>query len=173
MKKLYFAISILMISTLVIISCNNFLEEAPKSVLSTENFFLSESDAISAVSAVYDKLNKRHLVNATAWIYADITTPDTSTPSAELDIAVFDNFNLGTSNPYLNENWPELYEGITRANYVIANLPGMEDIDDVLKDRLINEVKFLRGWYYFFLVQAYGGVPLITEPINISDETQY
>ena len=173
MKKLYFAISILMISALLILSCKNFLEEAPKSVLSTENFFLSESDAISAVSAVYDKLNKRHLVNATAWIYADITTPDTSTPSAELDIAVFDNFNLGTSNPYLNENWPELYEGITRANYVIANLPGMEDIDDVLKDRLINEVKFLRGWFYFFLVQAYGGVPLITEPINISDETQY
>lgn len=173
MKKVFSVLSILMVSGLLILSCTNFLEEEPKSVLSTENFFLSESDAISAVSAVYDKLNKRALTNATAWIYADITTPDTSTPSAELDIAIYDNFNLGTSNPYLNDNWPELYEGIARANYAIANLPEMETIDNGLRDRLVNEVKFLRGWYYFFLVQAYGGVPLITEPVNISDESQY
>ncbi|MER3375154.1 MAG: RagB/SusD family nutrient uptake outer membrane protein [Allomuricauda sp.] len=173
MKKVFFILSILMVSGLLVLSCSKFLEEDPKAVLSTENFFLSESDAISAVSAVYDKLNKRHLTNATAWIYADITTPDTSTPSAELDIAVYDNFTLGTSNPYLNENWPELYEGIARANYAIVNLTEMEDIDNALRERLINETKFLRGWFYFFLVKAYGGVPLITEPININDESQY
>lgn len=173
MKKILFYLSTVILSGFLVLSCSEFLEEEPKAVLSTENFFLSESDALSAVSAVYDKLNKRGLTNATAWIFADITTPDTSTPSAELDIAVYDNFNLGTSNPYLNDNWPELYEGIARANYAITNLSEMETIDDALRNRLVNESKFLRGWYYFFLVKAYGGVPLITESININDETQY
>lgn len=173
MKKVLFAMCTVVLSGLLVLSCNDFLEEDPQAVLSTENFFLSEGDALAAVSAIYDKLNKRGVTNATGWIFADITTPDTSTPSAELDIAVYDNFNLGTSNPYLNDNWPELYEGIARANYAIVNLSEVEGIDAALSNRLVNEAKFLRGWFYFYLVKAYGGVPLITEPININDETQY
>jgi hypothetical protein len=39
-------------------------------------------------------------------------------------------------------------------------------MDDTLKARLIGENKFLRAYFYFFLARAFGGVPLITEPLT-------
>jgi hypothetical protein len=41
-----------------------------------------------------------------------------------------------------------------------------------MKARLIAENQFLRAYFYFFLVRAYGGVPLVTEPLAPSEFTQ-
>ena len=156
----------------ITMSCDSFLDEKPKSVLSTENFFRTEADALAAVTAVYDKLNKRYTTNRTAWIFADITTPDSSNPSAELPITNFDKFTFGTSSEDIDNFWPEVYEAISRANIAIANIPEM-DIDNELKERLVNEARFLRGWFYFLLVQAHGEVPLIVSPIDVDNEAEY
>lgn len=61
--------------------------------------------------------------------------------------------------------WIGYYRGIYRANVAITNIPNVE-MDETLKTRLIAENRFLRAYYYFFLVRSYGGVPLITTPLR-------
>ena len=40
------------------------------------------------------------------------------------------------------------------------------DMDEDLRDRLVAEAKFLRGYFYFQLIKTFGGVPLITHPLD-------
>jgi hypothetical protein len=62
------------------------------------------------------------------------------------------------------------YIGISRCNVVIGKL---KDTDVVMsestRNRLLGEVSFLRGFYYFQLARFYGGVPLITEETNLNE----
>ncbi|MBU2945738.1 RagB/SusD family nutrient uptake outer membrane protein [Zobellia uliginosa] len=149
-----------LLSVALVISCSKFLDEEPEAVLGTNSFYKTESDAITAVSAVYDKLNKRSTTNLVLWRLADTSTPDTN--------GGFESFNHTPTNGDIGAFWSDVYEGISRANYAIENIPEI-DMDPVLRERLVNEAKFLRGFYYFWLYQVYGEVPLVLEPISPSD----
>ena len=61
--------------------------------------------------------------------------------------------------------WSYDYEGISRANLAISYLTDDDVIAKVglapaLRDRLLGEAYFLRAFYYFDLVNAFGGVPM-------------
>lgn len=43
---------------------------------------------------------------------------------------------------------------------MLANLPN-SPIDDALKNRLMGEAYFMRGYWYFYLLKHFGGVPLL------------
>ena len=58
---------------------------------------------------------------------------------------------------------------ITRCNIFFSKIDEA-DIENSVKDRMIGEMKLFRAYIYFRLVAFYGGVPLITEPFNLSDD---
>src|SRR5688572_565964 len=60
---------------------------------------------------------------------------------------------------------------INRANQVLAKAPDVTD-NATLRDRTVNEAKFLRAWAYFELVSQWGDVPVYTEPVTGVTEFQ-
>jgi len=54
---------------------------------------------------------------------------------------------------------------INRANLVLGKAPAITD-NTTLRDRVVGEAKFLRGWAYFELVSQWGEVPLYTETVT-------
>ena len=85
------------------------------------------------------------------------------------------NFNFTASNQAFNGQWSYDYEGISRTNLAISYLTDAAitakiGIDPALKDRLLGEVYFLRAFYYFDLVNNFGGVPLVLKPLSSFDE---
>jgi starch-binding outer membrane protein, SusD/RagB family len=56
--------------------------------------------------------------------------------------------------------WDELYRGINTCNAVIGRAPTATGLSDALKKQRVAEMKFLRGQYYFLLLQQWGGVDL-------------
>jgi len=80
-------------------------------------------------------------------------------------------FNFTASNGGFNGQWTYDYEGINRANAAISYLvdPAVvakTGIDAAEKNRLLGEVYFLRAFYYFDLVNNFGGVPLLLTPLQ-------
>jgi hypothetical protein len=61
-----------------------------------------------------------------------------------------------------------LYQGIIRSNAVVKNVPAI-NMADALKSQYVGEAKFLRALNYFTLVNLFGAVPLITEPLENTD----
>jgi hypothetical protein len=68
--------------------------------------------------------------------------------------------------------WGSRYIYIRRANIYLANIDGVPG-DPQLNKRLKAEVRFLRAYYYYDLVQYYGGVPIITVAQDAIDSTMF
>jgi len=155
---------LLIIFLFIILGCENFLQKDPQGELTQEAFPVSESDALLATNAVY--------VTIRDWAYhsggypiLDIMSDDSrkgSNPNDQLaTVGPYDKFTHTASQDGLDRWWSSLYEGIKRANVVITKVPSIE-MDQELRDRCVGEASFLRGLYYFDLVRAFGGVPLVT-----------
>ncbi|MDR2448944.1 MAG: RagB/SusD family nutrient uptake outer membrane protein, partial [Prevotellaceae bacterium] len=66
--------------------------------------------------------------------------------------------------------WHEFYKGISRANFVIANIPTMTGIlSDAQINNFVAQGKFFRAYGYFYLVKEFGDVPYIDEPYTSTD----
>lgn len=58
---------------------------------------------------------------------------------------------------------------ITKCNIFFQNIDAAM-VDEEFKNRMIGEMRFLRAFAYFRLVSLHGGVPLITEPFDLTDD---
>jgi hypothetical protein len=157
-----------------LVACSDFLDVTPKGELAEETFFATPDHAIQATNATYSALREWG-VHVFGWIgQTDIASDDATKGSipgdanyqGDLDALSFDAANLT-----FTMTWPAYYEGIRRANVAIQGIPTVP-MDAQLKARLIGENKFLRAYYYFFLVRAYGGLPLITRPLTTDELVQ-
>lgn len=97
-------------------------------------------------------------------------------------------FNVGSWNAKNNPDggsWWNNFRGIYLVNHFLANSDNLDlemyrlNPDDIgheqYQNRLDNikrwkyEVRFLRAYFYFELIKRYGGVPVITRPVEIGD----
>lgn len=93
-----------------------------------------------------------------------------STPGDQaVPVGDIDNFTLTSTNKFAESLWSGHFNSIGAANQALASLK-VATIDPTLKDQLIGEVRFLRGYLYFNLVRMYGGIPLVLRvPIDADD----
>lgn len=69
-----------------------------------------------------------------------------------------------TVNTAMNDFWNTPYTNLRRVNLFLSKLP-ITPLSSTLQKRVAAEARFLRVWYYHFLVFAYGGVPLIGDEV--------
>lgn len=162
MKKNIF---IFFLAVMSMVSCNKELKETPYSFLSESNFYTDETSAIAAVSGVYN----------TFWNWGIMKQPYWLT-DLDCDHAMGADWflgNIGAGNPSafwgINNIWADHYLIISRANAVLENIQGVT-MDNDIKNRLMGEVYFLRGWSYFDLVRVYGGVPIHLKTVASGDK---
>ncbi|MCH5688137.1 RagB/SusD family nutrient uptake outer membrane protein [Niabella sp. W65] len=79
-------------------------------------------------------------------------------------------YNIESFNPTAQKIWAEYYIGISRANFVITNIPTMEGILDPVKiNNYVAQGKFFRALAYFSLVKDFGDAPLIDAPFTSTE----
>jgi tetratricopeptide (TPR) repeat protein len=151
---------------------DEFLTKTSPNEVTEANFYQTETDAVAAVNAVYDPLQYSGLFANSYWSIGDITSDDAyKGDGGKSDGPAwweFDLFDIKSTNSLLAESWADSYTGIYRANIAMDRLPDIE-MDNDHKQRLLGEAKFLRAYYYFWLVRLFGDVPLITEPQQLGD----
>ncbi|MDO9633518.1 MAG: RagB/SusD family nutrient uptake outer membrane protein [Paludibacter sp.] len=162
----YFLLTII---TLGMFSCSeDFLNKAPEDSVNTENFYLTEADAIAAVNGAYQPLQWPKLYNMRMWT-TDIMAGNSIVGAAGgtdgIETQDQANFVTATDNQGVLDLWRGPWPGILRANLVLKNVPDM-DIGDNIKNRVLGEAYFLRAHYYFILVRFFGDVPLVLEPVD-------
>lgn len=167
MKKILYIAAVAMLFA----SCN-VLEETPESFISTGNFYKTKSDALAALAAAYAPLGQNGFVSRNYVIMGEIPTDNMFPLANNNDRVTLDNYVQTSQNGVLRETWQNFYIGITRCNVVLARVPLIE-MEQVLKDRILGEAKFLRALYYFQLVQYWGKVPLVTEEVTSLDEVTF
>lgn len=134
--------------------------------LSPETYFKTPTQVQSAVNAVYGSLQTASLYNRHIWFGNDNMSHENSGNSQlESDKRQYLNFTFDSQHGAIGGFWETCFRGINKANFVINNEKAIALIPDAqlskeMKDKYIGEAKFLRGLYYFLLVDKYGAVPL-------------
>jgi starch-binding outer membrane protein, SusD/RagB family len=160
----------LSLSLVIAAGCSDFLEKPLQGRLNQSSFPTSASDALLATNAVYNTL-RINTYNQGLFPILDIMSDDGSKGSnpddAASTVGPYNNFTHIQTEGNISRWWYTLYEGVKRANVVIENVPSIA-MDDNLKNRYIGEALFLRALFYFDLVRAWGGVPIVktTMPPN-------
>src|SRR6218665_2306249 len=157
-------------------SCKKFLEEDPKNLVTIQNYYQTQADAIAAVNSIYAYLNSVNnfdaggntagVYHSTFWVTAGLSSDELL--NNQLGAANFDqlaNFTYTSQNSSLEEIWGMHYKTIFTANIAITRIPGIS-MNESLRARLVGEAKFLRGLMYFNLVRMFGDIPLLLEENN-------
>lgn len=164
--------SLLVAACIFLGSCSKYLDKAPLDSVNTENYWLTEDDAISAINGAYQPLQWPKLYNLRMWttdIWAGNSVVGAGGGTDGIETTDIANFVTSTDNASALDIWRGPAPGILRANLVIQNVPGM-NIREAVKNRVLGEAYFLRAHYHFILVQLFGDVPLITVPQTPQDD---
>ena len=168
--------NIIIIISLLLSSCgDSFLERDPKGTLDENTFLNTDDAAFKLVTSCYQPMHagfpysiNRVAIGSESVDDADVGGSDAGDRPATSDIAK--GYPL-SSNPLLQETWNNRFLGVGRCNVAIEklSLDGVtfvkngETLSDATISRYIAEVKFLRAWYYFDLINTFKEVPLIIE----------
>ena len=159
-NKFLFALIGLLIAT----SCEELLKEEPYNQLGTEFFYQNESDALAALTGAYAQLKDGNGYYRQIWLSNLHAASDQGASSWQH--GAFRTGTVANTDANLPAVWAQIYVAIRDANNVIANVPGISNMDEDLKNRILGEARFLRGLHYLNLVRAFGEVPLRTTPID-------
>jgi hypothetical protein len=163
MKRIY--ILLLAVLPLGFIACEDGLEYNPDSSITVQNFYKTEADLKLALTAIYSDLGHASTFGSALsieWM-------------AGVDEAVISRDHPGwtiTRNEFtpstvaIENTWRILYHGINNANVFIERAPEANVKDAAVKDRMLAEARFLRAFYFYNLVRAWGDVPLRTESVK-------
>jgi hypothetical protein len=155
---------------LALTACNKVLDTTPTDFLSPVTYYKTEKQLNFALAAVYD-------VMGDAGFYKQIYTARMGNEADEgfyarnTVVAGVQVYNFSPTDNDVQNLWKSLYDGINRANVLLASIPSATEVADDIKNVIKGEALFLRAYYYFLLVQHWGGVPLITQPTTSANET--
>ncbi len=173
MKKLLY----ISLSLTCLLSCKKKedLNLIPQTQLSSASFYKNAAQYNQALAGAYTNLrgvaftgiymDEMRSDNTFFTYYsADRGTGTSTEPFAEFTDDSFSSQNLNSpGNRYGND-----YSGIARVNTILTRIKGSV-LAQADKDQVSGEALFLRAFYYYDLVQHYGGVPLQLEEVTNVD----
>ena len=145
-----------------LVSCAGILDENPGSYYEREEFFKDAQTAAMGITGIYNVLPLLYGDYEMAMAASDDTyyVSGVNQDNGRRDIA---HYQLTTANTYVENDWRYTYDGLNRANYMIAGIEGMDGYADSEElQQLVAEAKFLRAFLSFNLVRYWGDVPYKT-----------
>jgi hypothetical protein len=166
------AFGIIAVAALTAAACDDPLNPTPEQSIALEEALDSPEEVGVAVNAMYDALQVcdggycRNLL-----MFPDVYAGNLDVSGTYVSDREVGRQAITSENTALPGIWGAAYEGINRANNVIASLPLLEgEFDADEYDALEGEARFVRALNYFTLVKFFGGVPLITQPRWVVDQ---
>ncbi|KAA6300371.1 MAG: RagB/SusD family nutrient uptake outer membrane protein [Candidatus Ordinivivax streblomastigis] len=171
MKTIYRTMKAIGLISLILwmTSCQDLLTEDPKGQLATINFFSEKGDLDLALNALYSILAQDQYANNQIGCNFlsgdDITTHPASNKQS---LREYDQSSVSDNNTWMVTLWEARWRLVKAANFIINNA---ERTPDVLPDEIkaaMGQAYYWRAYSYFYLVTAWGAVPLI-----LNDEVNY
>jgi starch-binding outer membrane protein, SusD/RagB family len=164
---------VILVVTLCLVACgDDFLNKTDPATLVASDFYKTEPQARQAVNGVYGQLQG---IISSQWLYNEFITDNTTLhfntgdrgQGPDTEALEFWQVNSGTLN--ISSLYSSIYLSLVNINTTLAKLPAAT-FDAGLKKQYEGELRFIRAYYYFLLVQYFGEVIIITEPLVTPSE---
>lgn len=162
-KKVTYILSILCIAMTVFLSCKKLVEIPPPATsITSGNVFKQDATAIGVLTDFYVDLSIGNGSYTALFLRTGLSADELNIYGAIIPFGP-DYFRNNLSSNYSDQAdviWNNSYEKIYRINAAIIGLSASNSLTAEVKRQLLGEAKFLRAFFYFHLVNLYGGVPM-------------
>jgi hypothetical protein len=145
--------------------CKKIAEpDPPVSLIIGAQAYATNTSAIAIVNSMYSYMSQQNNF-AQGTNSVGLLTGLTGDELQPAPIAKYLMFYTNTVQPALfspNYFWYDSYTNIYTCNAALQEMPGASGMTEPVKKQLIGEVRFLRAFFYFYLVNLFGDVPLST-----------
>ncbi|WP_343704550.1 RagB/SusD family nutrient uptake outer membrane protein [Chitinophaga sp.] len=159
-------------------ACDKNLNIDPTDQLTDAAIWSSPANAGLFLNDIYNNLNPGPQSTVFTNLPSEISNDpldnfsDNSISGPLSGIPSYENFaqgSYGPSAPIFTPHWKNMYANIRKCNLFIKNVTPAE-FDDAVKKPLLAQARFLRAYFYKSLIDIYGGVPIITIPLNQAEQ---
>jgi len=163
MKIKDFRLWVVALATIIFVSCNQYLEIESKSQIADNSLWSTTDNADLFLNNVYAGLTGPFGTDDPEENWTDNSMASRVGPTSRTLMAL--------SN-YEPNNAPSrwgLYANIRKANLFIEKVTA-SDLPEDWKVVRLSEARYLRAYYFTSLWLAYGGVPLVVNTLNMSEQ---
>jgi hypothetical protein len=149
-----------------LVGCDQQLEEESFDQITSGSFFQNEEQFRAAATGVYAQLRS---VPGDVLDIQEHTSDELMVPTRGPDWGDggiwrdLTQHNFTKNTPQISGSFDALQVGVARANGVLSTLAPSDALPQEKKDRFAGEVRFLRAYYYHWLMDQFGGVPIVVE----------
>lgn len=148
-------------------SCKKLIQiDGPATAVSSKNVYNNDATAIGALTSLYVSMANKGEISSPGGLtslscIAGLSADELNCINgASMNLRVYyqnvlNNLNAG------NGYWGGSYLQIFVINSVIEGLSASSSLTPAVKQQLLGEARFMRAFYYFYLVNLYGEVPLV------------
>lgn len=158
--------SVVSLALMTTMSACEYLDQKPDNMRTTDMIWETRADAEAYLYNIYGYI----------WTPADDfsvlgVSDESSVPTGGLNARKMIEGNWGPSNTTW-DYWPKCYQAIRSSLTFDKNIDRVpaDKISDVLKKQYKAESSFLRGWFYWKLLQNYGPFVIIKDPVSMSED---
>lgn len=170
MKKAYYIAALLILTSGM--GCKKFLKEENLSGITAENFYTNTAGYEALVNSSYASLKNIYNINPSLFEWGtDLTTRaeielvsgvSNDVPGIQLN----EYKSLSADNGPIGTFFTAAYSGIQRCNTAINKAAGIADLTESLRNKRVAELRFIRAYYYYLLVENFGGIPIVKDELN-------
>jgi len=147
-------------------SCN-YLDQEPDNLLTSEMIWSTRANAEAYLNNVYSYVHVTDGGDPASMGASDESS--VCIPGTNVRQMVSGNWS---AQSWYNYNWGSYYTGIRKSFVFEKNINSVpaSQLSDELKSQYTAEVKFLRGWFYWKLLQQYGPFVKLTSEISQTED---
>ncbi|MDR6567442.1 RagB/SusD family nutrient uptake outer membrane protein [Chitinophaga ginsengisegetis] len=167
-KKHNAYIAICIVAIQLLSSCEKLVDvNGPTTSISDVTVYASDATAISVVTGIYAQLSGASLRDrklTSLPFLTGLSGDELTLYSGISDITLKGYYQnaLSTSNLGTNDYWSACYKIVYITNAIIEGVTNSSTLTPSVKQQLLGEAKFLRGFCFFYLVNLYGDIPIVT-----------
>lgn len=189
MKHIYKALlggSLFFLMSLALVSCEEYLDKAPESIISEDVAFSNFKNFQGFIEEIYNCIpDKEKKYWTTSWNWGDdelINTEGNFHMTNQVDLGNFrawqgsasiwlddDNASSTSTDKFNHGLWAHAWYCIRKANMGIANLDSLTVATDEEKNLIAGQLYFFRAWWHFEMMQYFGGLPYIDKVLPPAD----
>ncbi|WP_421827127.1 RagB/SusD family nutrient uptake outer membrane protein [Larkinella sp.] len=157
--------SIIGLTALLNTGCEKILEENPQSQI-VPSYFNSPSGVLGGIAGVYNDIRGQWGTEGFT-VEMQAGTDEFLQGASSGGSPTYTYNGLNSSN--FGSAWSVAFQDINTLNGVLQYGQTI-DLPDATRKQYLAQAKFLRAFWYFYLVQTYGDVPLSTEFITVPSQ---
>lgn len=163
MKRIKYSIILVVLIGISLMGCKKFLEiPPPQTALANTAVFSNDATANAAQLDIFYSLASKSLSYDLSAYTGSAVDEFTAYSSSGTDAMNIYQNTILANNGDTQLIWNALYTNIYQANLVLDGIASSSKISNAVKLQLEGEAKFSRAYLYFYLVNLFGDVPLVT-----------